>query len=169
MTETKMTKQELMRLLWWKLDTNPLAVPSLTTDEYRKIQNFKDLLDSFVSMDRSALFPIMFELKKTQFIKLAREVWAIYYNNGGIYNNHIFEPLLEIKFKKSEVGCGEGFEEEGEYCIIDLYYNLRLVKGKWKIIDNKLKSKKTKKSSNKKSPKKSSNKKSPKKSLILSL
>lgn len=156
---TKMTKQELIRLLNWKLNTNPLAVPSLTTDEYRKIQNFKDLLHSFVSMDQSTLFPYLFELRKTQFIKLAREVWAIYYNNGGIYNNYIFEPLLEIKFKKSEVGCGEGFEEKGKYCIIDLYYNLRLVKGKWKIIDNKLKSKKTKKSS----------KKSPKKSLILSL
>lgn len=144
-----MDNQDNIRLLNWKLMTNSLPIGNLTIDEEKTIQTFRNLLVLLVSQDEGT-FPFLFQLKKTQFVKLARDVWAIYYNNGGVYNNHIFDPLLSIKFYKKE-GCGKGYdvEEDDEgntHCVIDLYYNLRQnVRGKWKIVKSVTKKRSTRK------------------------
>lgn len=138
MKKVNMDNQDNIRLLNWKLMTNTLPIATLTKDEEKIIQTFKKLLVLLVSQDQGT-FPLLLRLQKTLFVKLARDVWAIYYNNGGVYNNHIFDPLLSIKFYNKE-GCGEGYDVEedikgNKYCVIDLYYNLRQnKKGKWRIV-----------------------------------
>lgn len=108
-----------------------------------KTKKLLGIVEKLLDVDNQSYFNTqkMFKTHKEEFLKILIEVWLIYYNNGGVENAWIFEPIDKIMFdmdvkKSGKKKCGSGYNRvkskkgRGSYCRLEFHDYIELSKNR---------------------------------------